>query len=414
MQRIKVDEANGLSINNPIEKYAEMFLSNMQSQYYSPARQKDYRVALTILGQSMSEAGIAAEDLHEEMATDLVIRTCRSPRVIKQARFIVQNFVRFLRQLSATTVDSPDSARHSERELFRREYEQYLCRQRGLTERSIYVCWRCADRFLAFKFHGAGYDFSQISPADISSFLQQSPSRGKPLPNKTIPSQLRNFFQFLFQSGRTAINLAPSVPSVAQRYGARLPRHLTSEQVEKLLAAIPRDSAIGRRNYAMVLVLARLGLRAMEVVAMQIDDVDWRDGEVLIRGKGERHDRLPLPHDVGKAIAEYVQRDRIASTRALFVSHRPPRAGFTDAQILNSTVKDALAKTGLKLPTKYVGSHVLRHSLATALVRRGASLSEISDMLRHRSRASTMLYARVDTEGLRSIALPWPETGGAR
>jgi integrase/recombinase XerD len=411
MESIKVDDADEASINNPIEKYAEMFLSNMQSQHYSSVRQKDYSVVLTILGRSMSEAGIAAKDLNEEMATDLMERSPRSPRVIRQARYIVQNFVKFLRQVETTT---PAQEQRGERELLRREYEQYLCRQRGLTERTIYTCWRYADRFLSFRFHGGRDDLSQISSADISSFLQQLASRSKPLRDKSIPSHLRNFFQFLFQSGRTAINLSPSVPSVAQRYGARLPRYLTPEQVEMLLAAIRRDSAIGRRNYAMVLLLARLGLRATEVVAMQIDDVDWRNGEILIRGKGERHDRLPLPHDVGKSIAEYVQRDRITSSKALFVSHRAPRAGFTDAQILNSVLKDALAKTGLKLPAKYLGSHVLRHSLATALVRQGASLSEIGDMLRHRSRASTMLYAKLDTDGLRSIALPWPETGGAR
>jgi site-specific recombinase XerD len=164
----------------------------------------------------------------------------------------------------------------------------------------------------------------------------------------------------------------------------------------------------------MVLLLARLGLRSPEIVAIQIDDVDWRMGEILIRGKGQRHDRLPLPPDVGEALAEYIRRDRVTSSRSLFATERAPRKPFASGQILNAILKDAFAKAELEPPTRYVGSHILRHSLATSLVQRGASLAEIGDMLRHRSQESTMTYAKLDIDGLRSIAQPWPTTGGAK
>ena len=196
------------------------------------------------------------------------------------------------------------------------EYEDYLRNQRGLSERSIYHCWRFADRFLAFRFKGKDRDLPKITPPDIAKFMLHLTSRGKPFRDKTPPTHLRNFFRFLFKSGKTNVNLTPSVPRVAHRYASTLPRHLTPDQVETLIAAVKADTALGRRNYAMVLLLARLGLRAAEVIAIQLDDVDWRAGELVVRGKGQLHDRLPLPKDVGEALANYIRRDRATASRA--------------------------------------------------------------------------------------------------
>ena len=163
----------------------------------------------------------------------------------------------------------------------------------------------------------------------------------------------------------------------------------------------------------MILLLARLGLRAPVVIAIQLDDIEWRAGELIIRGKGQRHDRVPIPPDVGEALADYIRHDRVSTSRALFVSTRVPHGPFKDGQVLNAILKDAFARCGVKPPCPYVGSHVLRHSLATNLVRQAASLDEVRDVLRHRSRASTLIYAKVDIEGLRSIAQTWPSMGGA-
>jgi integrase/recombinase XerD len=302
----------------------------------------------------------------------------------------------------------------SSTDCLRLEYEEYLRNQRGLSERTIYHCWRLADRFLQFRFNGDSRDLSTISCDDIARFMQHLTSGRTPFRDKTPPTHLRNFFRFLFMSGKINANLALGVPRIAQRYASRMPRYLAPEQVEALIAAVKVDTAIGRRNYAIMLLLARLGLRATEVIAIQIDDIDWRAGELLIRGKGKLHDRLPLPHDVGAALADYIQRGRTTSSRALFVSHRGPRVPFVDAQIVNGILKAAFKKTKLTPPSPYVGSHVLRHSLATNMVRRGASLAEIGDVLRHRTRSTTMIYAKLDVEGLRSIAPAWPLVGGAK
>ena len=157
-----------------------------------------------------------------------------------------------------------------------------------------------------------------------------------------------------------------------------------------------------------------MGLRAPEVVAIQLEDIDWRAGEILIRGKGGRHERVPLPSEVGEAIVDYLRHGRAGDSRALFVSHRAPHQPFKDAQTINDVLQKAFAKTGLKPPQKYIGSHLLRHSLATAMLGGGASLEEIGHVLRHRSRVTTTIYAKCDLETLRSIAQSWPAEGGAQ
>lgn len=303
-----------------------------------------------------------------------------------------------------------DAARAS----LRADYEHYLRHQRGLSERTIFHSWRFADRFLEFRFGEEIGDVSKITSSDIIGFLQHLVTRKPPLRDKTPSSHLRNFFRYLFKAGKTPTNLALSIPSVAQRYGTRLPRHLTPDQVEALIGAVRTDTPRGRRNHAMVLLLARLGLRAVEVVAMQIDDIDWRSGELIVRGKGQRHDRVPLPADVGESLADYIKHDRVTTSRALFVTDRVPHRPFANGQVLNTILKQAFSAIGLAAPVPYVGSHILRHSLAANLVQRGASLEEIGDMLRHRSRTATMIYARLDIDGLRSIAQPWPVAGGVQ
>lgn len=389
------------------------FRQHLIDQGHSDGTVRGYIRCISALFEMMKAKEIGLEDLDEAQAQELVATTGWNERRRTYAASMARRFIRFLDGRSVERTRRPPTAKEIARAELRRDYEAYLRRQRGLSERTIYHSWRLADRFLEFRFGEEVGDLAQISPADIASFLQHLTTRTPPFRDKTPSSHLRNFFRYLFQTGKMAIDLASSIPSVAQRYGARLPRHLTPEQVELLLGAVRADTPRGRRNYAMILLLARLGLRPPEVIAMQIDDIDWRSGEILVRGKGDRHDRLPLLPDVGAALADYIRLDRVTTSRALFVTERPPHRPFAGSQILNGILRGAFARTGLKPPAPYVGSHILRHSLATNLVRRGASLEEISDTLRHRSRSTTMLYARLDLDGLRSIAPPWPDAGGA-
>jgi site-specific recombinase XerD len=362
----------------------------------------------------MRQHGIGLGDLDDAQTTALLTQK-ESPLCRRTgAKYVVRLFVRFLRAQGVPMRVPIPTPRTSARASLQREYEDYLRRQRGLSERTIPRCWWEANRFLEFRFGDAAGNLSEITLTDIAAFLQHVQAQPRASRGKSPSTHLRRLFQYLFQAGKTNTNLALGIPSVVQRYGARLPRHLTAEQVETLLAAVRSDTPPGRRNYAMVLLLARLGLRAQEVIALQLEDIDWRAGELLVRGKGQRHDRVPLPQDVGEALTNYLQLERATTSRTLFVTERAPHRPFKDAQILNAVLKNAFAKTGLKPPVPYVGSHVLRHTLAVNLVQRGASLDEIGDLLRHRSRSSTMIYAKLDVAGLRSIAQPWPVSGGAQ
>ena len=230
-------------------------------------------------------------------------------------------------------------------------------------------------------------------------------------------SALRSFFRFLLQQGEIATDLAACVPAVADWRLSTVPKYLGAEEVERLLSACDQRTRIGRRDYAILMLLARLGLRASEVVALELDDMDWRAGEIVVRGKGQRHDRLPLLQEVGEALASYLRQDRPrGSTRRVFVRMRAPIRGFAGPQTISTIVRRALQRADLKAPAKGVAAHLLRHSLATGMLRRGASMTEIAELLRHRNRSpsTTEIYAKVDLGGLRSLAQPWPWSGGER
>ena len=229
------------------------------------------------------------------------------------------------------------------------------------------------------------------------------------------PTQLRSLFKYLFWSGKTRRNLALSIPRSARSDSSDLPSHLTPDEIQQLVGSAHTDDALGRRNHAMLVLMARLGLRAPEVIAIRLEDIDGRAGEILIRGKGKRHDRMPLPVDVGEAIVAYLRDGRASSSRHLFVSRQPPHRPFTSSAVVNRVLRKAFGKTGLKPPQRNVRTHLLRHSLAVDMLSRGASLDEVGDVLRHRSRMATTIYARYDIDALRSgVARNWPVPGEVR
>ena len=356
---------------------------------------------------------LAPSCLSPERAAELVRREERKASEPHKCANIARRFAEHLIDIGVASAPSP-TPRQIARERLRHGYEDYHRRQRGLSERTAFHSWRFADRFLDYRFGDADIDLGAISASDVIGFLQLLIPKQAQFRDKTPAPHLRNFFRYLFKCGLTSSNLALCVPSVAKRYDARLPRYLTPDQVDAVLAAVRANPKHGRRDYAMMLLLARLGLRAPEVITIQLDDIDWRAGELLVRGKGQRHDRVPIPPDVGEALTAYIRYDRVSTSRSIFVSLHAPHGPFKDGGVLNDILKQAFAATGVTPPGPYVGSHVLRHSLATNMVRKGASLAEVGDMLRHRSRASTMIYAKLDIDGLRSIARSWPAAGGVQ
>ncbi len=397
-----------------LDPFFASFEQSLSSKSYKPATLENYRYLLRRLGHLLDNQGIAPSSLSTELAVELARQLPASPKAQVKVPNLARLFVEHLIEIGVATRAQLTAAQAERQELLR-DLETYLERQRGLSPRSVKHVLGFATRFLAHRFGDGMLDLAALRAPDVVAFMEHVVARKTPYRDKTLSSHLRSFFQYLFAQELTTTNLSLCVPRVHKPRGARLPRYLSPDEVEAVLSSISTNPRRGARHYAMLLLMARLGMRAPEVMAVQLDDIDWRAGEILVRGKGQRHDRLPIPPDVGEAISRYLREERSSTTtRTLFVSHRAPNRPFKDSQIINSILREAFAATGVKPPVPYVGSHVLRHSLATNLARSGASLDEIGNLLRHRSRATTMIYAKLDTNGLRSIAQPWPVAEAAQ
>ena len=252
---------------------------------------------------------------------------------------------------------------------------------------------------------------SQLRAEDVVRFVQRQAARLHRKRAKLMTSAMRSFLQYARYRGTVRLDLAAAVPAVANWSMTSIPRAIPADQVRQLLLSIDRHTAGGRRDYAIVLLLARLGLRSGEVAFLELDNIDWKAGRLSVRGKSGRRTDLPLPADVGKAIAAYMRHGRPPSTsRRLFLRARAPVRGFLSQCAIGSVVKHRLQRAGIVAPSK--GAHQFRHALATGMLRKGASLAEIGEVLGHRSPDTTRIYAKVDLDRLRTVALPWP--GGER
>jgi site-specific recombinase XerD len=290
------------------------------------------------------------------------------------------------------------------------QYEKYLRSERGLVTITILHYQFFVRRFLVERFREGPFLLREVKPSDISNFVLRHAHTMAVKRAQLMTTAFRSFFRYLFQKGELQANLAASVPTVADWQLSTVPKYLAPEEVKRVLRACNRHTAAGRRDYAILLLLARLGLRGGEVVALQLDDLNWRAGEIMVRGKGLFHDRMPLPSDVGKALASYLRRDRPpCRTRRVFVCMKAPRRGFANPSTLTTVVRRALDRADLH--PNFKGAHLLRHSLATSMLRSGATMGEIGEVLRHRIPNTTEIYAKVDFDGLRSLAHPWPMGG---
>jgi site-specific recombinase XerD len=290
------------------------------------------------------------------------------------------------------------------------DYERFLSSERGLAPATSINYLPFVRRFLIERFGNNPLQLDELCPLDIHRFIRlhaKMESRGRA---KLLVTALRSFLRFLQQRGAITTDLAAAVPGVANWRLSHLPKSLPPDQVEQLLAYCDRGTPVGQRDYAILLLLARLGLRGGEVIAMTLDDLDWECGEIVVRGKGQRLTRLPLLADVGAALADYLRYVRPScSTRRTFIRMFAPWRGLASPVAICGVVRRALKRAGLN--PEFKGAHLLRHSLATNLLHRGASLEEIGQLLRHCQTTTTQIYAKVDIASLRGIALPWP--GGA-
>src|SRR6516225_11126098 len=296
-------------------------------------------------------------------------------------------------------------------ERYTQAYEYHLREARGLASATIANYVPFIRSFFEDRFGDGPVTLSHLCASDVARFVQRQASRLHPKRAKLLTSALRSFLQYACYRGKTKLDLAAAVPVVANWSMASIPRAIAADQVRQLMASIDRRTAMGCRDYAILLLLARLGLRSGEVVFLELDDIDWNTGKLRVRGKSGRRGELPLPAEVGEAIAAYLRRGRPQSTnRRVFLRAKAPIRGFRGASGVGSIVRHCILRAGLDTPT--LGAHQFRHGLATELLRQGASLSEIGELLGHHSPQTTKIYTKVDLDALRTLASPWP--GGVR
>ena len=288
------------------------------------------------------------------------------------------------------------------------DYARYLLDERSLTDRTVVRYVWIARLFVDGVAGAGGVGLERLSAADVSLFMARECRRRSVAGARELVWTLRSFLRWLHVVGLSCAPLQWAVPAVADLRDRSLPRGLEPPVVKRLLASCDRRRTVGCRDYAILLLLSRLGLRAGEVAALTLEDIDWHSGELLVAGKGGRYDRLPLPVDVGEAIVCYLRRRPRIQERALFVRVTAP-VGALHPRTVSAVVRAACGRSGVPA----VGSHALRHTAASEMLRQGASLPEIGEVLRHREQKTTAIYAKVDRKTLRRLARPWPEGGAA-
>jgi len=360
---------------------------------------------LAHLSQWLADEGFGAEQLHPS-EVDRFARVHRAagyryPRSIKALRPILT----YLRELGATPLPPPATFDGPVDEISER-YRRHLTTERGLGEATAHGYVKMVRPFLRGRLSPDGRaDLGHLTAADVVSFVAaRCPRQNHHTAGLTVTA-LRSLLGFLHVEGIVGQSLAAYVPSVACRRLARLPKGLDADQVRRLLASCDRRTANGCRDFAVLTLLVRLGLRAGEVATLGLDDIDWRAGEIVVRSKGSSIERLPLPADVGDAVAAYLRRGRPTSAqdRKVFMRVLAPCHALTSLGV-TQIVAAAGRRAGLGL----LHAHRLRHTAASLMLRSGAALPEIGQVLRHRRAMTTAIYAKLDHDALRTLAHSWP------
>ncbi len=403
------EELRSLHIG-PLAPQIESFAALLSEHGYCRANGWQKIKLVADLSRWLQQRHIKLKQL-DEGRTDTFLRA-RWKRVSRQSgdQITMSQLLRHLRRSQAILNTSTTPL--NEIELLEQEYRSFLLQEQALAPASIQQYVTVVRRFLSHRFQTGKVRLEKMRAKDVAEFvLHDSSSRGR-RSAQLMATVLRSFLNFLLQHGRVKTNLAAAVPMVAGWRRSELPRFLEARQVEKILRSCDRRRKVGKRDYGILLLLARLGLRAGEVANLRLDDINWRAGELLIRGKGPRVDKLPLLQDVGRALVDYLQKGRPdCPSRCVFIQCKAPYLGFPNPpNAICAIVRRALARA--QIQSRHQGAHVLRHSLATRMLGKGATLAQIGQVLRHHQVQTTEIYAKVDLAALGALTVAWP--GGAQ
>jgi integrase/recombinase XerD len=399
------------SATGPLSSYLAAFVTSLIDQRYAVVCVKAKAWRATRFDAWLHRQGVSLADVSEAHVEEYSHRDyqprsdCRAKPQLHEVPALLQ-LLRYLRTqgLCAAAVTTKLPA-----DLLLASFEAFLLRDRGLSAGSIRGYRTPLRNFLIDRFGIGPVDLGALRATDIIGFVQRQPRRPQPHALKHVVTGLRAFLRWGQLRGEIDSALICAVPAVASwATTPPLPRAISAENARKVIDSCNPDTAVGQRDRAVLLLLARLGLRGGEVLSLLLEDIDWDAGCLRIRGKNRRECLMPLPTEVGEAIALYLRHGRPTSAdRHLFLRSRAPYRGLRHGSDgIGSVVRNALRRAGVDAPHK--GSHQFRHALAVRLLREGASMPEIGDVLRHRSPLATAVYAKVDLAALRPLALPWP------
>jgi len=392
--------------NGPHAQLAELYAARLVKD--GLARHGAWR-CLSLLASLLSwtsRSGSTLPDLDERMVERYLRHRARKQCIQPGDRAALKRLLSVLREagMIAPAVLPPITPQDQMFEKF----SDYLRRERGLAPKSIIRHLPVIRRFLREVCPAGASDLGRISHEEVTRYVERHARDWSAASGKAMCSSLRTFLRYLHLRGLNPLALAGCVPSIRRWRLASLPTYLSAAQVQKVLDGCDRTTASGRRDHAILMMLAKLGLRAGEVATLTLDDIDWRSGEMLVRAKGRQRARLPMPADVGVALVAYLRDGRpTSSCRRLFLRTLAPNIGFASGCAVTMIAKTALERAGIR-GYAHKGAHIFRHSLATQLLRSGATLSEIGQLLRHESHDTTRIYAKVDIGALRTVGLPWP------
>jgi site-specific recombinase XerD len=374
--------------------FIESYRQELLGRGHTPLTVRGVLQHVGALGRWMEANGIEPADLSVEVLDSFVAfrNSCRSSVWTTRS---MGSLLAHLRDLGVVDLEPAPVG-----DPLIEAYRAWMFDDRGLAPLTVLRYETLAVRFLATL---DGRPLESLNGNDVNRFLLVEASRLSVGSAKGRVAEMRSLLRFLFLTGRVDRDLAASVPPVAGWHDQGVPRGAKAPEVERLLAACDPATLTGCRDRAMLMLVARLGLRSAEVARLELDDIDWRAGEFAVRGKARRTDRLPLPIEVGESLTAWLKRRPATTSRRVFVTTRAPIV-----VIRPSLVSESLRRVCRRCGVEVIGAHRLRHGLATDMLRRGASLIEVGQVLRHRDIATTAIYAKVDLDGLRRLAQPWP------
>lgn len=393
-----------VGVAGPLAAFAPGFGAELVRLGYRPGSAAAHLQLMAEASGWLAGRGLRAGDLTEISVEQLMAKRRASGRSRLLSSRAMAPLLVYLRGLGVVPPAVGAAAASPSAVLIER-YSTYLLTRRGLAPSTVRDYVGVARVFLSWRETPAGgLRLEGLDAAAVSEFVLGEVQRSSVGSAKCMVTRLRALLRFLHVEGEIEHTLADAVPAVASWRLAGLVKALDARAVARLLGGCDRRTRVGRRDFAILTLLSRLGLRAGEVAALRLCDVDWRGGELLVRGKGSRHERLPLPSDVGEALAGWLARGRPRCESVfLFTRLRAPHGGLS-AGAVSQIVRRACRRAALAV----FGAHRLRHTAATEMLRAGGSLTEVGQVLRHRGRDVTSIYAKVDRSALAAVVSPWP------